>query len=94
MLTNVESLINDSFGSKGTPERDSLEERAELFVITEMIKEARREAHLTQAQLAERIGAKKGYISRIENGKTDIQLRTLKRIVEKGLGKKLKLVFE
>ncbi|MEI7586183.1 helix-turn-helix transcriptional regulator [Runella sp.] len=94
MLTNIETLIDNSFGIKGTPERDALEERAELFVITEMLKEARKEAHLTQAQLAELIGAKKGYISRIENGKTDIQLRTLKRIVEKGLGKKLKLAFE
>lgn len=94
MLTNIETLINNTFGVIGTPERDALEERAELFVLTEMLKEARKEAHLTQAQLAERIGAKKGYISRIENGKTDIQLNTLKKIVEIGLGKKLKVVFE
>ncbi|WP_428654009.1 helix-turn-helix domain-containing protein [Runella sp.] len=94
MLTNIETLIDSSFGAKGTAERDALEERAELFVITEMLKEARKEANLTQQQLAERIGAKKGYISRIENGKTDIQLKTLLRIVEKGFGKKLKLGFE
>ncbi len=70
-----------------------MEERAELFVITEKLKEARKEANLTQEELAVKIGAKKSYISRIENGKTDIQLTTLFRIVEKGLGKKLNLSF-
>ncbi len=93
MLTDIETLIDKSFGTRGTSERDALEERAELFVITEKLKEARKEANLTQEELAVKIGAKKSYISRIENGKTDIQLTTLFRIVEKGLGKKLNLSF-
>ena len=93
MLTDIETLIDKSFGKRGTSERDALEERAELFLITEKLKEARKEANLTQEELAVKIGAKKSYISRIENGKTDIQLTTLFRIVEKGLGKKLNLSF-
>ncbi|MEZ4924615.1 MAG: helix-turn-helix transcriptional regulator [Crocinitomicaceae bacterium] len=54
-----------------------------------MLKEERLQAHLTQEELADKIGAKKSYISRIENGKTDIQLSTLYKIFELGLGKKI-----
>lgn len=46
---------------------------------------------MTQEQLADKIGAKKGFISRIENGKSDIQLSTLYRLLEFGLGKKVEL---
>ena len=35
-----------------------------------LIKELRSEKELTQKELAERIGADKGYISRVERGKT------------------------
>ena len=52
-----------------------------------MLKEARHEARLTQEQLAEKIGTKKSYISRLENGKCDIQISTLFKIFEFGLGK-------
>ena len=52
-----------------------------------MLKEERLKAGLTQQQLAERIGTKKTYISRLENGKADVQLSTLFRIFE-GLGRR------
>jgi transcriptional regulator with XRE-family HTH domain len=45
------------------------------------------EAKITQEQLASKIGTKKSYISRLENGKCDIQLSTLYRIFQTGLGK-------
>lgn len=57
-----------------------------------MLKEERLKAGLTQQQLAERIGTKKTYISRLENGKADVQLRTLFRIFE-GLGRKVSLTI-
>lgn len=60
--------------------------------ITEMgsiIKEARKRARLTQDELAEKIGSKRSYISRIERDATSIKLSTLQRIVEDGLGGKL-----
>lgn len=58
-----------------------------------MLKEARREAKLTQEQLAEKAGTKKSYISRIENARRNIQLSTLIRIFEKGLNHKRGLTF-
>lgn len=60
-------------------------------MIGELIKEERHMAKLTQEQLADRIGAKKSFISRIENGQSDIQLSTLYRLLEFGLGKKVEL---
>ena len=62
-------------------------------MISEVLKEARKEANMTQEQLAEKVGTKKSYISRLENGKCDIQLSTLYRIFESGLGKKVNLIF-
>lgn len=58
-----------------------------------MLKEGRKQANLTQEQLAEKVGTKKSYISRLENGKCDIQLSTLYRIFEFGLGKKVNLLI-
>ena len=42
-------------------------------------------------ELAKRTGTKKSYISRIENGKSDIQLSTFYKLIEFGLGKSLNI---
>ena len=58
-----------------------------------MLKDARKEAKITQEQLTEKTGTKKSYISRIENGKGNIQLSTLIRLFELGLNKRIGLTF-
>ena len=58
-----------------------------------MIKEARKEAQMTQDDLAKKTGTKKSYISRLENGKIDVQISTLFKIFEEGLGKRLGLII-
>ena len=88
-----DELLDIKYGKVGTPKRDKFEEKAQYFIISEMLKEARREAHLTQEQLAQKVGTKKSYISRLENGKCDIQLSTLYRIFEDGLGKRISLLI-
>ena len=92
-VNNFDELLNIKYGEIGTEKRDEFEEKAQYFVISEMLKEARREANMTQEQLAEKVGTKKSYISRLENGKCDIQLSTLYRIFEFGLGKRVNLLF-
>ncbi len=49
---------------------------------------------MTQSELALKSGTSKHYISRLENNKSDIELLTLKKIVEAGLGKKLVIEFD
>jgi HTH-type transcriptional regulator/antitoxin HipB len=88
-----DELLDIKYGKIGTEKRDDFEEKAQYFVISEMLKQARKEAKMTQEELAEKVGTKKSYISRLENGKCDIQLSTLYRIFEFGLGKKVSLVF-
>jgi len=90
---NFDELLDIKYGKIGSEKRDNFEEKAQYFVISEMLREARKEAHMTQEQLAEKIGTKKSYISRLENGKCDIQLSTLYRIFEFGLGKRISLMF-
>jgi DNA-binding XRE family transcriptional regulator len=90
---NFDELLDIKYGKIGTVRRDDFEGQAQYFVISEMLKEARQEANMTQEQLAEKIGTKKSYISRLENGQCDIQLSTLYRIFEFGLGKQVNLLF-
>ena len=85
-------MLDIEYGPIGSPERDKLESEAEVFCLAERLRQERLEAGLTQQQLADRIGAKKSYISRIENGKTDIQLTTLFRLF-RGLGKSVKFTI-
>ena len=59
-----------------------------------LIRNARIKAGLTQEQLAKKSGTTRFYISRIENDKTDLEMSTFRKIVEAGLGKKLKLTIE
>ena len=87
--TTFDELLDIKYGKLGTSTRDEFEQKSKAFIIGEMIKEARKQAKLTQDDLAEKIGTKKSYISRIENGKIDIQVSTLFKIFEEGLGRRL-----
>jgi len=90
---SFEELLDIEYGKVGTQSRNEFEERAQYFIISEMLKEARREANMTQQELADKIGTKKSYISRLENGKCDIQLSTLYKIFELGLGRRIDLII-
>ena len=90
---NFDELLDIQYGKTGTKKRDNFEEKAQYFVISEMLKDARKNANLTQEQLAEKVGTKKSYISRLENGNCDIQLSTLYRIFENGLGRRISLII-
>lgn len=48
---------------------------------------------MTQEQLAEKTGTKKSFISRIDNGDSDIQLSTLYKLLEYGLRRKISLTI-
>lgn len=88
---DFEDILIEKYGIKGTPDRDAYDARSLAFRIGVMLKEARKEAKLTQKELARRTGTKKSYISRIERGKSDIQISTYHRLIEVGLGKHLSI---
>jgi DNA-binding XRE family transcriptional regulator len=92
-INTFDQLIEVEHGKIGTESRNTYEENAQMFIISEMLKEARKEAKITQEELAKKTGTKKSYISRIENAKGNIQLSTLIRIFEIGLNKKVGFTF-
>jgi len=71
-------------------ESSSLDEERRINVGA-LIRKERKKAGLTQDELASRSGTSKYYISRVENNKSDIELLTLKKIIEAGLGKHLEI---
>ncbi|MCL5027461.1 MAG: helix-turn-helix domain-containing protein [Bacteroidetes bacterium] len=90
-LTSFEKHLDKQYGKKGTIKRDKFESESLAFRLGEMLKEERKKAKLTQEQLAEKTGTKKSYISRIETGKSDIQISTFSRIIEQGFNKRINI---
>jgi DNA-binding XRE family transcriptional regulator len=95
METKSWKEIKDSvYGERGTERRDELERDFEGFKIGLQLKKARLEKNLTQNELAELVDKKREYISKIENNGSNLTLKTLYDIVEKGLGGKVKIQIE
>lgn len=70
----------------------SLPQKSELISrIGKLLREARSKAGLTQEEVALKCGTSRTYISKIENDKSDLELATLKKIVEIGLGRELEI---
>ena len=91
LLTSFDEHLDSEYGPRGSEKREAFEAEYEAFKIGVLIQEARKRQHLTQEELAKRAGTTKNYISRIENGASDIRLATLMRIVRNGLGGTLSL---
>jgi len=90
-VTDFEDLLIEKYGEKGTPSRDKYDADSLAFRLGIMLKEARKESQITQEELAERTGTNKSYISRIEQGQSDIQISTYYKLIELGLGKHLNI---
>jgi DNA-binding XRE family transcriptional regulator len=59
--------------------------------IGRLVRDNRIKSGLTQNELAIKSGTSRNYISRIENDRSDIELDTLRKIIETGLGKHLEI---
>ena len=93
-ITTFDEHLENRYGKIGSVKRTEFEIKAKAFAIGEVIKEERRLCSMTQEQLAEKTGTKKSFISRIENGHSDIQLSTLYKLLEVGLGRKITFTIE
>ncbi len=79
-MYDVSAELDNLLGKEGTAERTANREKAWEEYNAQMLLDARKNARLTQSELAKRIGADKGYISRIERGLTVPTVSTLYRI--------------
>src|SRR5690554_3450876 len=88
-LSTFDELIEKEHGPIGSDSLVEYEARAQMFIVSEMLKAARKEAKLTQEEQAIKGRTRKSYISKIDNGKGKMQLSTLIRLLEKGLNRKI-----
>lgn len=80
-LYDVSAELASEFGDSGSEKRSAAIAHAWEEYNAQVLLDARKKAHLTQDELAKRIGASKGYISRVERGLTVPTVATLYKIV-------------
>lgn len=78
---NVSEELNQTFGAPGTESRRQAEDQAWEEYNAQILLDARKEAGMTQSELAAKIGTDKSYISRVERGLTIPSISTFYRIV-------------
>jgi len=90
-IRDYSAVLEAEYGKHGTPERAKFDEEAYTFYTSQILLDTRKQARLTQAELAQRIGANKSYISRIEKGITVPSVATFYRMVS-AMGRSVELV--
>ena len=85
-FTPADDLVDEVWGQKGTPKRDSMEAQlkkdVQAYFVGEAIKKARLEQNLTQEELGKKVGVKRSQICKLESGKSSITLSTMSRIFQ------------
>ena len=79
-IYTLDEAKDKHLGKIGTDKRDKYEYELRLDLLGKMIKQARKERHLTQSQLGELIGVQKSQISRIENNAKNVTIETILRV--------------
>ncbi|MBR5735992.1 MAG: helix-turn-helix transcriptional regulator [Bacteroidales bacterium] len=78
---DVTKHLEEKFGPVGSESWRKEEDRAWEEYNAEILRDARKEVGMSQSELAERIGADKAYISKVENGHTIPTVASFYRIV-------------
>ena len=90
----IDKIKDEVYGKKGSVRRDELDREVEAVKIGLLIRQARESKKMTQEELGKVISKKRSYISRVENDGSNINLKTLYDIVEKGLGGKVNIAID
>lgn len=86
-----DKMLDDILGKVGTKKREKNRQKAMQVFQAEQLMYARKEAGLTQQQVADTMGVDKGYISRIERGLTNPTTSVFYRFVS-AIGKRVEIV--
>ena len=90
-IVDYSSILEKKYGKEGTAERTKFDEEAYAFYTSQILLDARKEAKMTQSELARRINVTKSYISRIEKGVITPSVATFYRIIN-ALGMRIEVV--
>ncbi len=77
---SLEQLKNEHLGEIGTLERDQYEMELRVEILSEQIKQLRKERNLTQEQLGKLIGVQRSQISKLENNTSNVTIGTILKI--------------
>ena len=90
-IADYDLVLDQKFGKEGSPERIKAEEDALSFYSGRILFNARKEAKISQAELAKRINSTKSYISKVENGIIVPSVGSFYRIIN-ALGMRVEVV--
>ena len=90
-ITDISAELDSLYGIEGSPERAQFDEEAWNFYTSQILLDARKEAKITQSELAKRLSLTKSYISRVENGLIPPSVGTFFRIIN-ALGMRVDVV--
>jgi len=79
-IYSLDELKDKHLGKPGTNRRDRYEYELKMELLGEMIRQTRKERHLTQAQLGELVGVQKSQISRIERNAKNVTIETILKV--------------
>jgi HTH-type transcriptional regulator / antitoxin HipB len=79
-IFTLEELKDKTLGKVGNPERDRYENELKLELLGEMIKQVRKERHLTQEELGKLIGVQKAQISKLERSTKNARIDTIIKV--------------
>ena len=88
---SMDAVLDKLYGKVGTPEREEFRKEAYSYCVGQLISDARKQERMTQAELAEKVGTNKSYISRIEKGAIEPGGGLFFRIID-ALGLKMEIV--
>ena len=89
----INDYLDRKYGESGTESRSEFKQKAQAYMVDELVKDARKKAKLTQEELAQKVHLKRPHISRIERAETDVRISTLQKIAQ-GLGGHLSISFD
>lgn len=90
-IVDIDAMMDERFGAVGTVQRDEFRKEAYNYCVGQIILDARKQEHLTQSQLADKLGTSKSYISRIEKGQIEPGVGMFLRMID-ALGLRFEIV--
>ena len=81
MKTYTFDEVKDSImGKIGTPSRDHHELKVKLWILGNLIKDARKEQNLTKKELGKLVGVQKSQISKLEKNASNVTIQTVLKV--------------
>ncbi len=77
---SLQELKDESLGKIGTERRDRYEYELKVEILSQQIKNLRKEQNLTQEQLGQLVGVQRAQISKLENNSKNVTIGTLLKV--------------